>query len=226
MKHMLIVSCDQTLASALTDEALQYGWQSTVTTEAPQTMRALYELQPGAVVLDVDRGHDSGPWLIYSRIREVCEVPILVFARDGTPDVRVSALRKGADDAVSETCTPAELMMRVRNLARHHEPGLAPLGNAYDDGVLCYDAVRRLLTVDGTSVGLTPGESKLLLRFLREPERFLTIEELTTALWGEKIVERSNVVKVYIHRLRRKIRSCSPQRSYITNHRAIGYRLR
>jgi DNA-binding response OmpR family regulator len=226
MAHMLIVSPDGAFASALAAEALRQNWQAALTCEIGQTMRALYELQPAAVVLDTHPGNAHDPWRILARIREVCETPILVVNRDDTPDARITALERGADDAVSQPCTPTELVMRVRILSKHHVASATAPSQTYDDGVLSYDAQERSLAANGTHVALSPGESRLLVRFLREPDRFLSYEELTEGVWGDLAEARSNVIKVYVHRLRRKIRSVAPEQHYITNNRAVGYRFR
>lgn len=226
MTCLLIVSSDQSFASALAAEADAVGWQSVVAADVRPAMRALYEQQPEAVVLDDDAGGERTPWLTFARIREVSDTPILVFARREAQDARLDALQRGADDAVSNTCAPSEIIIRVRNQIRHH--GLPQANRTYSlfDGQLTYDAELRELTVDGHSITLTPIESRLLLRMLREPDRFLDDAELTKALWGEQFAGRSEAIKVYIHRLRAKIRSLSPERSFITNSRNIGYRLR
>lgn len=226
MERLLIVSSDADLVAALAAGVARRGGESTATSDIQATMRGLYELQPGAVVLDLALGQGTLPWQIYARIREVCETPILVFAADDSERTRIDALERGADDVVSAMCTPSEILMRVRNLTQHHA-GIADLPHpTYGDGILNYDVTTRSLRADGKTVVLTSTESRLLLCFLRQPERFYPCSELTAALWGEQLQYRSGVVKVYVHRLRQKISYLVPGHSYLTNHRSIGYKFR
>ncbi len=226
MERLLIVSSDSALVAALAADVARHDGLSAATSEVHETIRVLYELQPAAVVLDLSVGQGATPWLIFARIREVCETPILVFTADASDETRIEALERGADDAVSVTCTPSEILMRVRNLTQHHAGIAAVQRRTYGDGVLDYDVTTRSLNARGKSVVLTSTESRLLLCFLRQPDRFYSCAELTAALSGEQPQYRSNVVKVYIHRLRRKISDLEPGRSYITNHRSIGYKFR
>jgi DNA-binding response OmpR family regulator len=224
MVHLLIVSSDTAFVSGLATEVAKNGWEFALTADVTAAMRALYEKQPAAIVLDAALGHSAIAWTIFSRLREVCETPILVFARDDSEDARIDALRRGADDAVSHTCTAAEIVMRLRNLSQHHAAAATAQTQTYCDGPLSYDTLTRSLIATEKSVQLTPSESRLLLRFLREPDRLLTNAELAAALWDTPRENQLQVAKVYIHRLRNKLRSCYPQQQYIKNRRAIGYK--
>jgi DNA-binding response OmpR family regulator len=226
MKRLLIVSSDNDLVADLSAAVARYDGQCVATADIHETMRALYDMQPGAVVLDLKVGSGAAPWLIFQRIREVCDTPILVFAADASEETRINALERGADDAVSVTCTPSEILMRVRNLTQRRAVSDGVERRTYAYNGLEYDVMTRSLNVCGRSVVLTSAESRLLLCFLRQPDRFYSCSELTAALWGEIPQDHSSVIKVYIHRLRRKINELLPEQPYITNHRSIGYRFR
>jgi DNA-binding response OmpR family regulator len=116
-------------------------------------------------------------------------------------------------------------MMRVENLAHHHStPDRNGEASSYCDGTITIDkANHRLLAKDGTT-NLTPMEFRLLMRFVQEPDRCLPARDLALALWNDATAGHEKLIKVYVHRLRRKFRHCLPGDRYIINRRAIGYR--
>src|SRR5262245_16989986 len=167
---------------------------------------------PGIDGLETCRGlRDGGVW-----------APVLMLtARDSVED-RVAGLDAGADDYLVKPFAFAELLARLRALARRG-PRERPVTLSAGDLVL--DPAARRVTRGGVEIELSAKEFALLEAFLRHPGTVLSRGRLLEHAWDFAYDNRSNVVDVYVRRLRRKIDGPFGTDS-IETLRGAGYRLR
>jgi two-component system, OmpR family, response regulator len=167
---------------------------------------------PGLDGFDVCRElRGSGVW-----------TPILMLtARDGVED-RVAGLDAGADDYLAKPFSFAELLARLRALARR---GLAERPTVLEAGSLRLDPATRQVWRSDTLVELSAKEFALLETFMRRPGQVLSRLDLLEHAWDYAYENRSNVVDVYVGYLRAKIDRPFGRRS-IETVRGAGYRLR
>jgi len=224
MKRLLVVTEDASLVSRLQAEAAEGRWEILAVRERVETLRALYRYAVDTVVIDLETTGAHTAWVICEHIHDTSDVPVLVLVSGRPNEQPLTALRHGADDAALREVTTAEIMARAANLAQHYDGNKDGSPVMIRDGVLIFDVTLQQVCCRGKVVNLTPVESQLLLRFLREPDRSLTVTELAEALWPDSGINDGRTVKVYIHRLRRKLQACDPDRQYIYNDRTIGYR--
>jgi two-component system, OmpR family, response regulator len=148
--------------------------------------------------------------------------PILMLtARDGVQD-RVVGLDAGADDYLIKPFSFAELLARLRALARR---GLAERPTMLQAGSLRLDPATRQVWRGEIPVELSAKEFALLETFLRRPGQVLSRLDLLEHAWDDAYENRSNVVDVYIGYLRAKIDRPFGRQS-IDTVRGAGYRLR
>jgi two-component system OmpR family response regulator len=148
--------------------------------------------------------------------------PVLMLtARDGVED-RVAGLDSGADDYLVKPFAFAELLARLRALSRRGEserPTVLSVGD------LRLDPATREVTRGSTPIELSPKEFALLETFMRRPGEVLSRLHLLEHAWDFAYDNRSNIVDVYVRRLRRKIDEPFGRESLETV-RGVGYRLR
>jgi len=148
--------------------------------------------------------------------------PVLMLtARDAVED-RVEGLDNGADDYLVKPFAFAELLARLRALVRRGEPE-RPIVLSVGD--LTLDPATREVRRGGAVIALSTKEFALLEIFMRRPGEVLSRLHLLEHAWDFAYDARSNVVDVYIRRLRRKIDEPFGRRSLETV-RGAGYRLR
>src|SRR5437899_12596228 len=148
--------------------------------------------------------------------------PVLMLtARDAVED-RVEGLDNGADDYLVKPFAFAELLARLRALVRRGEPE-RPIVLSVGD--LTLDPATREVRRGGAVIALSTKEFALLEIFMRRPGEVLSRLYLLAHAWDFAYDARSNVVDVYIRRLRRKIDEPFGRRSLETV-RGAGYRLR
>ena len=135
---------------------------------------------------------------------------------------RVLGLRSGADDYLGKPFDFDELLARVEVLGRRDSPGVA--SSLLERHGLSLDQDGRHVSRDGEPLELTQLEFDLLHLFMREPGKALSRERILARVWGSAEDPLTNVVDVYIRRLRKKIDVSGS--SLIQTVRGVGYRFR
>jgi heavy metal response regulator len=160
---------------------------------------------------------------------EVCRIlrqrgihtPILMLtARDAVED-RVRGLDSGADDYLVKPFAFAELLARLRALARR-EPSVS--GTRLQAGDLALDTATREVSRQGRSIALTSKEYALLEHLMRHPNQVLTRTMIAEHVWNYDFDNATNVIDVHIRNLRRKIDDPFPTK-LIHTVRGAGYRI-
>jgi DNA-binding response OmpR family regulator len=198
------------------------------TTDPQEAMRYVFRYRPDLIVLDVMMPKTNG-WDLCEKIREVCNVPVIMLtAMDRDQDV-IRGLEGGADDYVTKPFRPQVLLARSKALLRRSvagEPGGDENGadTSYDDGRLSVDAAERRVTVDGEQVRLTPKELGVLAYLIRHAGRVRTFEQILEAVWGWEYKESSDYVHVCVSRLRRKLKEPRQGPQYLVSEHGVGYR--
>jgi heavy metal response regulator len=160
---------------------------------------------------------------------EVCRIlrqrgihtPILMLtARDAVED-RVRGLDSGADDYLVKPFAFAELLARLRALARR-EPSVS--GTRLQTGDLVLETATREVSRQGQSIVLTSKEYALLEYLMRHPNQVLTRTMIAEHVWNYDFDNATNVIDVHIRNLRRKIDDPFPTK-LIHTVRGAGYRI-
>jgi two-component system OmpR family response regulator len=148
--------------------------------------------------------------------------PVLMLTALGSLEDRVAGLDGGADDYLTKPFSFAELLARLRALARR---GQAERPAQVEVGDLRLDPATRQVWRGDTEIELSAKEFTLLEAFMRHPGSVLTRTQLLEQAWAYDFEHRSNVIEVYIRYLRRKIDVPFGVNSLETV-RGAGYRLR
>ncbi|HEY0009149.1 MAG TPA: response regulator transcription factor [Tepidisphaeraceae bacterium] len=129
-------------------------------------------------------------------------MPAIWFSADDSDDAKIKALDIGVDEVLTWPLVPSMFMAHVRSLLRRCQPSESALLK-YED--LSLDLRSLEVTRDGKMIRSTSREIAVLEYLLRHPERVIVRSELIDAVWDSSLPPESNVVEVFIARLRRKI---------------------
>ena len=174
-----------------------------------------------AIVLDLRLpGKDGITWLRELRTAGNA-APVLILTARGSVDERVIGLDCGADDYLVKPFAFAELVARIRALARRRLNSAQPLLKVA--GVE-FDTVTRRVRRSGREINLSPKETLLLELLMRSAGQTVTRAMITEVVWGPAYNDFSNLIEVFVNRLRRKIEEGGT--SLITTVRGIGYSMR
>ena len=175
-----------------------------------------------AIVLDVMLPDMSGFDVCRQlRERDVWSPVLMLTARDAVAD-RVAGLDSGADDYLVKPFAIAELLARLRSLARR---GAVERPTVLEAGDLSLDPASRVVKRGEVEVQLSAKEFALLEAFMRRPEIVLSRLQLLEHAWDSAYEAQSNVVDVYVGRVREKIDRPFGRHSLETV-QGVGYVLR
>jgi two-component system KDP operon response regulator KdpE len=177
---------------------------------------------PDLVLLDLGLPDMDGLDLI-PLIRAMSAVPIVVLSAREDERGKVAALDLGADDYVTKPFSLEELAARLRTAVRHRlqQEGAVPV---FRSGDLCVDLVRRIVTVGGTELHLSPRESDILLLLVSHAGKVLTHSMIMGKLWSAPGDVQQ--LRVYVRQLRQKIEADPERPRHIITETGVGYRLR
>jgi DNA-binding response OmpR family regulator len=174
------------------------------------------------IVLDVGLPDMSG-LEVARRLRAAgSQTAILMLTARDTVGDRVSGLDAGADDYLVKPFAFEELAARLRALSRRGTPVGKRPEPKLRVGPITLDEAARRVTVEDTSVDLSPREFSLLECLLRHPGQTLTRDQLLDQAWPFGVAVTPNAVDAYIHYLRDKLGAAGRQ---IETVRGVGYRL-
>jgi len=157
-------------------------------------------------------------------VRSRYNLPIIILASHHTLQDRIKGLKLGADDYMTKPYEAAELLARIEAVMRRYGEDFSPCYMTLTAGPLQLDPVVRQVSVNGRrSATLTAREFELLYYLVQNARRILSSRQLYQRIWGVEYGTDSNLVPVYIGRLRRKIEEDHTNPRHILYIRDLGY---
>ncbi|MGE0734050.1 MAG: response regulator [Alphaproteobacteria bacterium] len=186
-------------------------------------LRLFRHEKPNLIVLDLGLPDMDGLEIV-KRLRGESAVPIIILSSRDDEKAKVTALDLGADDYVTKPFGAEELIARIRTALRHRiqEQGARPV---FQSGDLSVDLVRRLVSVGGRDVRLSPKEYAILEQLVIHAGRVLTHKHLLRAVWGSENSDDVQYLRVYMRQLRQKIEADPERPAHLLTEPGVGYRL-
>lgn len=188
-----------------------------------EALEAVLAHRPDVIILDLGLPDLDGIEVI-QRLREWTQTPIIVLSVREHESDKIAALDAGADDYLTKPFGVGELLARLRVALRHTiQPNDMPV---FSSGELTVDLARRVVSVAGREVQLTPTEYDLLKLLVTHAGKVLTHHQLLRQVWGMGYENETHLLRVNISNLRRKIEADPARPAYILTEPGVGYRLR
>ncbi len=175
-----------------------------------------------AIVLDILLPGRDGLSVLRDLRQRKLSVPVLLLTARGELNERLEGLNLGADDYLTKPFFIEELIARLQAVARRAHGTPQSLLSVAD---LTVDLLTRTVTRAGQRIELTTREFALLEHLIRAPGRVFSRAQLLEQVWNASFDPGTNLVDVYIQRLRRKIDGPGTHR-LIDTVRGVGYCLR
>ena len=210
---ILVVDDEPQIRRVLRSTLSSKGYVIREATTGEEAVAAVRKERPDLILLDVNMPGIGGIEAA-REIREMCDVPIIMFTVRNSERDKVIALDKpfGIE----------ELLARIRAALRRYVPGEAiPTFITRD---LAIDFESRQMTVRGRDVHLTPKEFEVLKLLVANVGKPLSHRRLLQAVWGPEYGEETENLRVVINQLRKKIESDPARPKYIVTEPWVGYR--
>jgi DNA-binding response OmpR family regulator len=204
--NVLVIDDDRELCSLLELTFRRSGLTAASANDAIAGLRLFRAEPPDVVVLDVNLGGEDG-FDVLREIRRAGHVPVLMLTARDAEDDRVAGLDLGADDYVTKPFSHRELVARVRAQMRRTGHDIPDQRNepVMRVGPLTLDVRQHVALRDGARLDLTVTEFRLLHALMREAGAVVPARRLLKQVWGYDDPASTDVVRVTVHRLRRKL---------------------
>ncbi|MBN1400145.1 MAG: response regulator transcription factor [Anaerolineae bacterium] len=221
---ILIIDSDPDLLSELSTVLEGQGYAVLLAADGLSGLRQLYAHRPDLVLLEAILPRMDG-WEVCERIRQVCDIPVIMLSSLDGEDAIVRGLSLGADDYMVKPIGINELLARIEAIRRR--AGYAERSedaSLYVDDNLLIDIDHWQVERNGAMVDLTATEMRVLFYLLTNAGRILTHEQILEHVWAGDAATQIQYVKVYIWKLRKKLEPDPRHPRYILTERGLGYR--
>lgn len=219
--RILVVEDDSHIADFLERGLSENGYAVDVAGSAETALELVSEGVHDALIVDLMLPGMDGLSFIERCRGQGVGAPVLILSALRSVDDRVRGLHLGGDDYLTKPFALAELLARLHALLRRatHQQAESPHLQAAD---LEIDLLRREVRRGGRVIALSPREFAILEYLCRNAGRVLTRTMILDHVWHTRFDPQTNVVDVYIHRLRDKVDQGS-SRQLIHTIRGVGY---
>ena len=223
MKRIFFVEDDLSLIGGLSFALRKQGYEIDIARTSMEAeslwQNGIYDL----VILDVSLPDGSG-YDLCRKIRETSRVPVMFLTAAAEETDIIMGLDIGGDDYITKPFKLAVFLSRVNALLRRGENFSQTEPELNSDGIRVLQ-LKREVYKNGTQIGLTASEYKLLCLFMENPDIVLSPEQILGRLWDcEENYIDSSTLTVYIRRLRTKIEDDPANPQNIVTVRRMGYK--
>ena len=230
MYNILICDDDRDIVSALDIYLRSEGYNTFPAYDGRQALQAVKEHDIHLILMDVMMPNLDGIRAT-AKLRESCNVPIILLTAKSEDSDKVLGLNIGADDYVTKPFNPMEVMARVKSQLRRYTtlggrdtPGQEATG-VFRNGGLVLDDNAKTVTVDGEPRSLTPIEFDILRLFMAYPNQVFSTGEIYEKVWHDQAYGAENTVAVHIRHIREKIEIDPANPRYIKVVWGLGYKM-
>ena len=218
--RVLVVEDDKDIASQLKHALTHSGYAVDVAPDGEEGLYMGQEFPIDLAIIDVGLPKLNGIELVKA-LRDAGKMfPILILTARGKWQDKVEGLEAGSDDYLVKPFQLEELLARLNALQRR-AAGMAQA--TIEKGPICVNTHKKQVSLNGNDITLTAYEYRLLEYLMMNPGKVISKFELTEHIYDEDIDHDSNVIEVFVGRLRKKL---DPKSEYkpIETIRGQGYR--
>jgi two-component system, OmpR family, response regulator len=217
--RLLVVEDEKKIAALLRKALSAEGFSVDVATRGDEALGLLCKEPYSAVILDIMLPGTDGLSVLRTMREKRITMPVMLLTARGEVSDRIEGLNQGADDYMAKPFSVDELIARLRALMRRANGETLSL---FKVGDLTVNLVSRDVRRGARKVDLTIREFNLLEFFMRNPGQVFTRSQIHQRVWNYNFDPGTNLVDVYIQRLRRKIDDEEPVK-LIQTVRGEGY---
>jgi DNA-binding response OmpR family regulator len=221
---VLLVEDERKLRELVRSYLERAGFTVLSTESGAEAITMAASASPDLVVLDLGLPDVPGE-TVARELRAAGSTPILMLTAKSAEEDRIRGLELGADDYVTKPFSPRELVLRVQAILRRGGPATEQGISSYGGGTMVVDEPRRLVTVRGAAVDLTPTEWGVLVALASAPGRVYSRFELINRVRGYEFEGYERTVDSHVKNLRRKIEADPGSPQIVQTVLGGGYRL-
>lgn len=227
MKPLILVIEDEVaICNFISAVLISNDYQVVQAKTAKEGLSMFTSYSPDVVLLDLGLPDVDGVEVL-KQLREWSKTPIIVVSARGHEREKVVALDLGADDYIVKPFGTSELLARIRTAIRH-SPKVIGRETLSEEkmaiGKLEIDYGKRMVSLAGEKIHLTPVEYKILVLLSKNAGKVLTHDYIMREIWG-LYGNDSHTLRVNMANIRRKIETNPGTPKYILTEMGVGYRM-
>jgi two-component system, OmpR family, KDP operon response regulator KdpE len=222
--RVLVVDDEVEIRRALKTGLSDHGFEVEAAATGEEALAMAAVRRPDVVLLDLGLSGLDG-FAVLTRLREHSRAAVIVLSVMADERDKVRALDLGADDYLVKPFGLEELLARIRAVIRR-QAAVASGAAVVKAGDLAIDLEKRLVTVAGKEVHLTPTEYELLRYLAVHAGKLITHTILLREVWGSYAVGEPQNTRYVVAQIRRKLGDDPARPRYIATEPGVGYRLR
>jgi two-component system response regulator PhoP len=200
--RILVIEDEAQLRNQIREQLKSAGYAVDVAEDGREGLFMGQEYPFDLAVVDLGLPQMSGIEVIQNWRSNGRQFPVLILTARGRWQDKVEGLDAGADDYVVKPFHHEELLARVKALLRRAAGGSQPL---FQCGPVSIDTSSQRVTVNGSELDLTAYEYRVIEYFVMNPGKVISKTELTEHIYDQDFDRDSNVIEVFIGRLRKKL---------------------
>lgn len=226
--NILVCDDDKEIVEAISIYLQQEGYTIFPAYNGREALEVMMNEEIHLVIMDIMMPVMDGTHAVMT-IRKTSNVPVIMLSAKSEDMDKILGLNVGADDYVTKPFNPLELIARVKSQLRRY----TRLGSMVSEeqphilvnGDLTLDDEKKLVTLAGEPLKLTPTEYKIVHLLMSNPGIVFSSSTIYERIWGEDAYATENIVSVHIRRIREKIEIDTKNPRYIKVMWGVGYRM-
>lgn len=218
---ILVVDDESSIRNLIRMQLEMEGYEVLTAADGNEALQR-WEEQPDVLILDVMLPDTDGYELLRLFREKDRDIPVLMLTAKSQMNDKLLGLQLGADDYVTKPFNYAELILRVKNMARR----MAKRGGSQQEVIRTGEIViypkERKVHVNGEEIDLTYREFNLCQLFASHPQRVFMRDELLEKVWGFAYTGNTRAVDIMVQRLRKKLGASGESIKTIYG---VGYKL-
>lgn len=228
MYNVLVCDDDKEIVSAIEIYLNKEGYNVLKAYDGVQCLDILRSNTIHLIILDIMMPNKDGIETL-KEIRKYKCLPVIMLSAKSEDSDKINGLDLGADDYVTKPFNPLELIARVNSNIRRFTM-LGSMENAesehvYKTGGLVIEDDKRVVTVDGKEIKLTPTEYNILKFLTQNKGMVFSIEQIYKNVWADDPYGAENIIAVHIRHIREKIEINPKEPKYLKVIWGIGYKM-
>ena len=224
---ILIIEDEKNIQTFMRKILVKHNYRVLCADTGMQGLEFIRSQCPDVILLDLGLPDMNGNQII-TDVRTWTSIPIIVISARSAEKEKVQALDLGADDYITKPFGTSELLARIRTSLRHsnrlHTDSSLYI-RPYTHDALTLDFSKRLLTIGGNEVHLTPIEYKIVAYLAQNSGKVVTYSAILSNVWGPYADDDNRILRVNMANIRRKLEQDPAQPHYIFTEVGVGYRM-
>lgn len=221
-RTILVVDDDPKIRQMLTINLTQEGYRVVTAVNGRDALFVARDEKPDVIILDLMMPEMGGYEFVRVYSKEA-DTPIIMLTAKVEESDKILGLELGADDYVTKPFSVKELTARIRAMFRRMDK-FTTQSNTVQVSDIVLDPDRRLVTVAGSRVDLTPSEFEILAALMANPGRVFSRLDLIERMQGMALEGFERSIDVHVRNLRRKIEPDPGKPRYVETVYGMGYR--